>query len=57
MMFYIIGCIFAFVLGTQEAKEEYEKGNNLDEFESGIVFVTLLSWVYVVIYIYKHYNR
>lgn len=57
MMFYLIGCIFAFILGTQEAKEEYNKGNNLDEFESGIVFVTLLSWVYVGIYICKHYNK
>ena len=53
MTIYMIGCLVAFVIGCCEAIKDHRAGISLEQFPSMICAITLLSWVFVVIYCYN----
>lgn len=50
---YAIGCIISFILGCYEAYSRQKHNKNIEEFPVMISFITLLSWVYVIMRIIK----
>lgn len=54
---YIVGMVLAFILGCIEAYRRHKKGESIEQFPGMIAQLSLLSWLYVVMFFKNLYKE
>lgn len=54
---YCIGIVIAFIIGCYDAYCENKRGNDISEAHAVIPVLSLMSWLYIIMYIYNRFFR
>lgn len=54
---YCIGIVIAFIISCYDAYCENKKGNDISEAHNVIPVLSLMSWLYIIMYIYNRFFR
>jgi ATP/ADP translocase len=54
---YSIGCVIAFILGCIDAYRHFRKGEDISDFPAVISVITLISWIYVLMFLKDLYQE